>query len=54
MRPMANALTEAGIATWNIEYRRIDQPGGGWPGTFQDVGAVPYFLRTIAIRELLI
>ena len=53
MRPMANALSEAGIATWNIEYRRIDQPGGGWPGTFQDVGAAADFLRTIAEREQL-
>jgi acetyl esterase/lipase len=53
VRPMANALTEAGIATWNIEYRRIDQPGGGWPGTFQDVGAAADFLRTIAAREQL-
>jgi acetyl esterase/lipase len=31
------ALTAAGIATWNIEYRRIGNPGGGWPGTFDDV-----------------
>ena len=53
MRPMASALTEAGIATWNIEYRRIDQPGGGWPGTFLDVGAGADFLRTIALREQL-
>ncbi len=53
MRPMANALTEAGIATWNIEYRRIDQPGGGWPGTFQDVAAAADFLRTVAAREQL-
>lgn len=53
VRPMANALTEAGIATWNIEYRRIDQAGGGWPGTFQDVGAAADFLRTIAAREQL-
>jgi len=53
MRPMANALSEAGIATWNIEYRRIDQPGGGWPGTFQDVAAAADFLRAIAAREQL-
>jgi acetyl esterase/lipase len=53
MRPMANALTEAGIATWNIEYRRIDQTGGGWPGTFRDVAAAADFLRTIAAREQL-
>jgi acetyl esterase/lipase len=31
------ALTSAGIATWNIEYRRLGNPGGGWPGTFDDV-----------------
>lgn len=53
LRPAANALTEAGIATWNIEYRRIDQPGGGWPGTFRDVAAAADFLRTIAAREQL-
>lgn len=31
------ALTKAGAATWNIEYRRLGNPGGGWPGTFEDV-----------------
>jgi acetyl esterase/lipase len=30
------ALTRNGIATWNIEYRRMGQPGGGWPGTAED------------------
>jgi len=48
MRPLANALTEAGIATWNIEYRRIGDAGGGWPGSFRDVAAAADFLRTIA------
>jgi acetyl esterase/lipase len=33
------ALTERGVATWSIEYRRIGDPGGGWPGTFNDVAA---------------
>ena len=27
------ALTAKGVATWNLEYRRIGNPGGGWPGT---------------------
>jgi acetyl esterase/lipase len=36
--PLCTALTENGVATWNIEYRRIGTPGGGWPGTFLDVG----------------
>lgn len=31
------ALTSKGIITCNIEYRRIGNPGGGWPGTFQDI-----------------
>jgi acetyl esterase/lipase len=30
-------LTRCGIATWNIEYRRLGDPGGGWRGTFDDV-----------------
>src|SRR5271165_4784272 len=34
-----SALTAVGVATWNIEYRRLGYRGGGWPGTFQDVAA---------------
>jgi acetyl esterase/lipase len=48
MRPLAAALTEAGIATWNVEYRRLGHAGGGWPGTFQDVAHAADFLRTLA------
>ena len=33
------ALTAKGIATWSLEYRRVGQPGGGWPGTCEDVKA---------------
>ena len=43
-----SALTAAGFATWNIEYRRTGEPGGGWPGTFQDVAAAADFLRVLA------
>jgi len=32
------AFTSKGIITCSIEYRRIGNPGGGWPGTFQDIG----------------
>ncbi|MCU1274798.1 MAG: hypothetical protein JWO48_2229 [Bryobacterales bacterium] len=42
------ALTRAGIATWNLEYRRIGNPGGGWPGTFKDVAMGADHLRNIA------
>jgi len=31
------SFTAKGIITCNIEYRRIGNPGGGWPGTFQDI-----------------
>jgi pimeloyl-ACP methyl ester carboxylesterase len=37
-RAMANALAADGVATWNIEYRRVGHEGGGWPGTFLDLG----------------
>ncbi len=46
--PLADALASAGIATWNIEYRRYDHPGGGWPGTFTDVAQGADYLRTLA------
>ena len=31
------AFASKGIITSSIEYRRIGNPGGGWPGTFQDI-----------------
>ena len=34
---LCEALTRRGIATWSLEYRRVGQPGGGWPGTCEDV-----------------
>lgn len=46
--PMSDTLRKAGIATWNIEYRRVDSEGGGWPGTYRDIGAAIDYLRTIA------
>jgi len=41
------ALAEVGFATWNIEYRRLGNWGGGWPGTFDDVAAATDYLRTL-------
>jgi acetyl esterase/lipase len=34
---LCDALKHAGIATWNVEYRRVGNPGGGWPGTIEDI-----------------
>ncbi len=42
------ALTKAGVATWSVEYRRAGNPGGGWPGTFEDITSGFSFLRQIA------
>ena len=39
MNWMAEGLRQRGWAVWNIEYRGVDEPGGGYPGTFRDVGA---------------
>ena len=34
---LCSSLTGTGIVTCNLEYRRIGDAGGGWPGTFQDL-----------------
>jgi acetyl esterase/lipase len=39
LRNMAGALAARGIASWNVEYRRVDEAGGGYPGTYQDMNA---------------
>jgi pimeloyl-ACP methyl ester carboxylesterase len=36
---MAAALAAEGYAVCVPEFRRVGQPGGGWPGTFDDVAA---------------
>jgi acetyl esterase/lipase len=41
------ALTASGLATANIEYRRVGNPGGAWPGTFDDTrSAYRYLLQS--------
>jgi acetyl esterase/lipase len=47
------ALAAAGVATWTLEYRRLGDPGGGWPGTFRDVALGTDHLRTLAERHSL-
>jgi dipeptidyl aminopeptidase/acylaminoacyl peptidase len=48
IRPLCDALVQAGIATWSLEYRRLGNPGGGWPGTFDDISAGVAYLTSIA------
>jgi acetyl esterase/lipase len=50
LRPIAAALTKAGIASWNMEYRRLGNEGGGWPGTFLDISRATELLRELAPR----
>ena len=38
------ALTAKGMVTANLEYRRVGNEGGGWPGTFADIRTAHQFL----------
>jgi acetyl esterase/lipase len=42
------ALAKAGIAAWSLEYRRLGNAGGGFPGTFDDVRTGASFLEKIS------
>jgi len=44
------ALKAKGVATANVEYRRVGNAGGGWPGTFEDIRAAYQFLLQNAQR----
>lgn len=46
MNYAAEALRKEGMAVWNIEYRGVDETGGGYPGTFEDVARAVDALRT--------
>ncbi|WP_237151201.1 alpha/beta hydrolase family protein [Pontibacter actiniarum] len=48
MSHLSEELTKAGYATWNIEFRRVGDVGGGWPGTFQDVALATDYVRELA------
>jgi acetyl esterase/lipase len=48
--PLAEALSAAGFVVCAPEYRRTGQPGGGWPGTFDDVAAAVDLLPSLVAR----
>jgi acetyl esterase/lipase len=50
MHGLAADLARRGIAAWNIEYRRVGNPGGGWPGTLLDVARAADYLRELATK----
>ncbi len=48
---LAADLAGRGYAVWNVEYRKLGEPGAGYPGTFQDVAAALDRLRDEAPRN---
>ena len=52
-RNMAGALAARGIAVWNVEYRRVDEEGGGYPGMYLDMhAALDLLAANAAARKL--
>ena len=51
---VAEDLVRAGYAVWNIGYRRVGEPGGGWPGTAEDAASAIDHLATLSetVRRL--
>jgi acetyl esterase/lipase len=47
LEPMARDLVQAGLAIWNLGYRRVGPGGHPWPATLQDVEAALTFLPTL-------
>lgn len=52
-RNMAGALAARGIAVWNVEYRRVDEEGGGYPGMYLDMHAALDLLAASAAAHKL-
>jgi acetyl esterase/lipase len=48
------SFRDSGIATFNVEYRRVGDPGGGWPGSFDDVLRAVEHARGLATRLVLV
>lgn len=48
VRPVAHGLRREGYLVSALEYRRLGDEGGGWPGTFDDVGAAVDALGELA------
>ncbi|NKI36126.1 alpha/beta hydrolase [Wenzhouxiangella sp. XN79A] len=48
MAGLADAIRELGFAVWTVGFRRIGEPGGGWPNTLFDVAEGTDYLRRLA------
>jgi len=47
-RPLVVDVVKSGYAALNVEYRRVGDPGGGFPGTLADIAAAIDHLPTLA------
>lgn len=47
MAGLAENLVSRGLAVWNIEYRRLGDPAGGWPETLRDVARAADYLHML-------
>jgi acetyl esterase/lipase len=47
---IAADLAQRGYAVWNVEYRKLGEPGAGYPGTFLDVADAVDRIRAEASR----
>ena len=45
IRHLCSRLTSLGIVTCSVEYRRVGNAGGGWPGTLLDIAGATEFFR---------
>ncbi|WZO54553.1 alpha/beta hydrolase [Microbacterium sp. LWH7-1.2] len=45
---LAEAVTALGAATWNLEFRRLNNPGSEFPGMFLDISRGVDFARELA------
>lgn len=50
LRHLADQLRGQGYAAWNLEYRKLGQPGGGWPGSCADIDQGVDALAEISTR----
>lgn len=48
LRHVGSELARRGIAVWSIGYRRANETGGGYPGTYEDIASAVDRLRTEA------
>lgn len=47
------AMRSLGVAVWSLEYRRVGDAGGGWPGTMQDVAlGMDHVLKLAAVYPI--